>query len=174
MMERINNWLYHHPEFCDLATVLAPLLFIFLLMICMNSCSTIKEVPIQYIDRVEYKDTTIYIKDTIKIEVPKEVVKEVIPQVDTSYLETSVASSIAYLDTAKRSIYHKIQQKGHIDILYDTLVTVQYVDRYIEKEVPVIQTVDRYKRDTLFWISVIFNVIILMYIAFKIYLKIKL
>ena len=134
------------------------LCLIALCLVSIISCSTIKEVPIQYIDRVEYRDTTIFIRDTIKIEVPKEVVKEIIPQIDTSYLETSVASSIAYLDTTKKALYHKIEQKGDIKILYDTLVRVQYVDRYIEKEVPVIQTVEKYKRDTLFWMSIIFNV----------------
>lgn len=169
-MKKYKYIMYKVDEYM---TVLLPFFFVMLILFCLNSCGPLKEIPIQYIDRIEYRDTTIYIKDTIKIEVPKEVVKEVIPDIDTSYIETSIASSIAYVDTTKRAIYHKLEQNGEIKILYDTLVKVQYVDRYIEKEVPVIQTVEKYKRDSIFWISIILNIIVVLIIAFKIYLKTK-
>lgn len=171
MMERINNWLYHHPEFCDLATVLTPLLFIFLLMICMNSCSTIKEVPIQYIDRVEYKDTTIYIKDTIKVEVPKEIIKEIVPEDTTSILRTSVALSEAKVE--KGMLKHRLEQKGTIPAQIDTIIKLQYVDRYIEKEKPVIQTVEKPIRDNIFWFSILFNLTVVLLFAFRIYIKFR-
>lgn len=107
------------------------------------------------------------------VPIEKEVIKEVIPELDTSYLETSVAKSVAYLDTAKRKLHHTLTQEGKVEYIVDTFYTTTYVDRYIEK--PVIQEVEviRYKRDNLFWISIIFNVIMLCFLIFKIYLKLR-
>jgi hypothetical protein len=118
----------------------------------MTSCAGIKEIPVQTVEKVVYRDSLIYINDTLRVEVPKEVVKEVIPHIDTSYLKTSLAESIAYLDTTERKLYHTLTQKGEIKIKYDTIVKVQYVDRIVEKEVPVEVEVIKYKRDTFFWV----------------------
>lgn len=148
---------------------------ILIVMICVSfvGCGSVKYVPVGTETVVEYRDTTIFVKDTITIEVPKEVVKEVVPALDTSIVSTSLAESIAYLDTTKRSIYHKIEQKGSIPILYDTLVTVKYVDRYINKEIP-IEVVKEVKHiPNWCWYSLIFNVVIVLFIAFRIYLKTK-
>ena len=92
---------------------------------------------------------------------------------DTSYLETSVAKSVAYLDTAKRKLHHTLTQEGEVRTIIDTFYTTTYVDRYIEK--PVIQEVEviKYKRDNIFWFSIIFNVIVLCFIGMKIYLKLR-
>lgn len=157
-----------------LFVALAPILFIALvLLLCLVGCSTIKEVPVNTVEKVVVRDTTIYVKDTIKVEVPKQVVKEVIPQLDTSILSTSVAESIAYLDTTKRSIYHKLTQKGHIPIIYDTLVKVQYVDKYINKEIP-IEVVKEVKYIPEWcWYSLIANIVFILLIAFRIYLRFK-
>lgn len=149
------------------------MLMLIMAFVSLVSCSTVKYVPVGTETVVEYRDTTIFVKDTITIEVPKEVVKEVVPALDTSIVSTSLAESIAYLDTTKRSIYHKIEQKGTIPILYDTLVTIKYVDRYINKEVP-IEVVKEVKHiPNWCWYSLIFNVVIVLFIAFRIYLKTK-
>ncbi len=148
-------------------------LIILLMILGISSCATTQYVPTTTIDRVVYKDTTIVINDTIMIPIEKEVVKEIIPDLDTSYLETSVAKSVAYLDTAKRKLHHTLTQEGEIRTIIDTFYTTTYVDRYIEK--PVIQEVEviKYKRDNIFWFSIIFNVIVLCFIAFKIFFKLK-
>lgn len=121
-------------------------------LIMMTSCAGIKEIPVQTVEKVVYRDSLVYINDTIRVEVPKEVVKEVIPQIDTSYLKTSLAESVAYLDTTERKLHHTLTQKGEIKIKYDTIVKVQYVDRIVEKEVPVEVEVIKYKRDTFYWV----------------------
>lgn len=126
------------------ALILSAFLFI--------SCASIKEVPVQTVETVVYRDSLIYIRDTLKIEVPKEIVKEVLPQIDTSYLKTTLAESIAYIDTLERKLHHTLKQKGEIKIKYDTIVKIEYVDRIITKEVPVQVEVIKYTRDTLFWI----------------------
>lgn len=134
-------------------------------------CGSIKEIPVINTEKIVYRDTTIYIRDSVFIEVPKEVIKEIVPEDTTSILRTSVALSEAKIE--KGMLHHRLEQKGQVKAQIDTVVTVQYVDRIIEKEVPIEVEVVKYKRDTIFWLSIIFNVIVLLLTAFKIYLKLK-
>jgi hypothetical protein len=144
---------YNKEEIKKIITIFIPSLIILVIgLLMMTSCAGIKEIPVQTVEKVVYRDSLIYINDTLRVEVPKEVVKEVIPHIDTSYLKTSLAESIAYLDTTERKLYHTLTQKGEIKIKYDTIVKVQYVDRIVEKEVPVEVEVIKYKRDTFFWV----------------------
>lgn len=134
-------------------------------------CGSIKEIPVINTEKIVYRDTTIYIRDSVFIEVPKEVIKEIVPEDTTSILRTSVALSEAKIE--KGMLHHRLEQKGQVKAQIDTVVTVQYVDRIIEKEKPIEVEVVKYKRDTIFWFSIIFNVIVLLLTAFKIYLKLK-
>ena len=137
-------------HFC---TYLVPSLIILTIgLLLMTSCGSVKQIPVQTVEKVVYRDSLIYLKDTLRIEVPKEVIKEVVQQMDTSYLKTSLAESIAYVDTTEHKLHHTLTQKGELKIQYDTIVTVQYVDRIIEKDVPVEVEVVKYKRDTFFWV----------------------
>lgn len=140
--------------------------------LCLWGCSTVKEIPVQTVEKIVYKDTTIFFRDTVTIEVPKEVVKEIVPQDTTSILRTSVAFSEAKID--KGMLHHKLEQNGAIPVQIDTVITVQYVDKIIEKEVPVKVEVIKHKRDNIFWFSIIFNILIVLIIILKIYLKFKL
>jgi hypothetical protein len=111
----------------------------------------VKEVPIEKIEKVIYKDSLIYIHDTLQVKIPYEVVKEVKLPIDTSRLKTSFAESIAYVDTAENKLHHTLKQHGNIHVPLDTVVKIQYVDRLVMEEVPVEVEVIKYKRDTLFW-----------------------
>lgn len=147
------------------------LILLSMILFSFVGCSAYKQIPINDIEKIVYKDTTIYVNDTVNVAVPFEVVREVLPKMDTSYLQTSVASSIAYLDTAKRQIHHTLQQKGVVQAKLDTVVTVQYIDRFIQKEVPVEVEVIKYKRDVIYWLSIMLNIIAIMIFGFKIYIK---
>lgn len=125
---------------------------IIILTFILLGCGTTKQIPVQNVEKIIYKDTIITIKDTLKIEVPKEIVKEVVPQIDTSYIKTSLAESTAYLDTTQRKLVHTLKQTGVLKVKYDTIISVQYVDRIITKDVPVEVEVIKYKRDTFFWV----------------------
>lgn len=93
-------------------------------------------VPTEAETIIEYRDTTIRLVDTIKVEVPREVIKEVMPILDTSRLETSVAYSEAYVDTIERKLHHRLQNKETaLKGKLDTIVRVEYINKYIEKEV---------------------------------------
>ena len=134
-------------------------------------CGSIKEIPVINTEKIVYRDSTIYIRDSVFIEVPKEVIREIVPEDTTSILRASVALSEAKIE--KGMLHHRLEQKGQVKAQIDTVVTVQYVDRIIEKEVPIEVEVVKYKRDTIFWFSIIFNVIVLLLTGFKIYLKLK-
>lgn len=144
---------------------------IMVVVICISfvGCGSIKEVPVQTVEKIVYKDTTIHIKDTVKIEVPKEVVKEIVPQDTTSILRTSVALSEAKIE--KGMLHHKLSQIGHIKAQIDTVVTVQYVDRIVQKEVPIEVEVEKRVIPNWAWISLIINIVIFLLFIFKIYLK---
>lgn len=148
-------------------------LFALILLLVAVSCGTTKYIPVETIEKIEYRDSLIYIKDTITIPIEKEVIKEVIPSIDTSYLETSVAKSVAYLDTAKRQLHHTLTQEGEVKTIIDTTHIITYVDRIVEKEVPVEVEVEKPYIPTFFWIMTIYAAIITLLIAFRAYLKFK-
>lgn len=155
MIDRIKYWWWGSTELWeDLASIFIPAAFIIAVAICSNSCGAIKEIPVQTVERVEYRDSLVYIHDTVTVEIPREKVVQLLPKLDTSILNTSLAESVAYVDTAKMSIYHTLEQKGTVQVQYDTIVKTEYVDRVYEKEVPVEIEVIKYKRDALFWVLV--------------------
>lgn len=157
-------------EMRRILTVLLPALMILVGGLLLVSCGATKEIPVQYIDRIEYRDSVIFIHDSIEVPVPVEIVKEVIPQLDTSYLKTSVAESIAYLDTTKRKLHHTLEQKGTIKTVYDTVVKIKYVDRIIKQDVPIEVEVIKYRRDALFWVLVGWALLCVAYAIIKIFL----
>lgn len=144
-----------------------------LLYVLLCGCSTIKEVPIQQIDRIEYRDSVVFVHDTISVPVPYEVVREVIPDIDTSYLETSVARSVAYLDKDKKQLSHSLEQKGEVKTKYDTVLVVEYVDKYIEREIPVPVEVEKPYIPKFFWIVTIYAAIISTWWLIKLWMKLR-
>lgn len=144
-----------------------------LLYVLLCGCSTIKEVPIQQIDRIEYRDSVVFVHDTISVPVPYEVVREVIPDIDTSYLETSVARSVAYLDKDKKQLSHSLEQKGEVKTKYDTVIVVEYVDKYIEREIPVEVEVEKPYIPKFFWIVTIYAAIISTWWLIKLWMKLR-
>jgi hypothetical protein len=151
-------------------TILLPALILLVSGLLSTSCGALKEVPVQTIEKIVYRDSLIYVKDTLTVPVPYEKVVEVIPDIDTSYLETSVAKSLAYLDTTKRKLHHTLEQKGTIKYIHDTVHVVEYIDRIVEKEVPVEIEVVKYKRDSLFWVLVGWALLCVAYAIIKIFL----
>ena len=155
-MERLRQILkdwFTDPVVVDLLCIIVPVLLFVLVGVC-TGCSVTKEIPIQTIEKIEYRDSLIYVRDTIQVPVTVEKVVEVLPELDTSYLETSVAKSTAYLDNESRKLHHTLEQKGTVEYIYDTVLVTQTVDRIVEKEVPVEVEVIKYKRDALFWVLV--------------------
>lgn len=168
-MERLKRKIYYlvtDPVVIDMLCIIIPVL-LFGLVAMFTGCSTLKEVPVQTVEKIEYRDSLVYVHDTLTIPIPYEKIVEVVPEIDTSYLETSVAKSTAYLDTAKRKLHHTLEQKGSIKYIHDTVHVVEYVDRVYEKEVPVEVEVIKYKRDALFWVLVGWTLLTLLVMVLR-------
>lgn len=60
---------------------------------------------------IEHKDSVTYKVDTLRIKVPVEKIKEVVPELDTLKMETSVAKAVAYLDTTTRTLKGALENK---------------------------------------------------------------
>lgn len=103
---------------------------IILTLFTVCGCSTIKYVPIES-DREVKVVTEIVYRD-----LPKESHSQM--TVDTSRVETSLAESTAYIDTATNMISHSIRNKvDSIRVEYKFLERKVYRDSIITKEVPV-------------------------------------
>lgn len=139
-----------------------------LVLLFLISCGSTKYIPTDTKETIVYRDSIIYLKDTIKIDVPKIIVKEVVPMVDTSYLETEIAESIAFLDTLNKEIVHTLEQKGTLKAPIDTLIIVEYKDREIEKEIIKEVEVEVPKYNGFFYFLLSFFVLCLLCLIFKI------
>ena len=136
----LSSWTYKAivgPFMCQIAAFLAALF----VLLGIGGCSTVKYVPIQTEERVEVRDSLIYIRDTVTVEIPKEIVKEIVPSDTISILKTSVAVSEARLEQGH--LHHTLEQSGTIKTkIYTFYVTkivekAVYKDRPVEVEVPV-------------------------------------
>ena len=140
-------------------------------MFVLVSCGTTKYTPVQTIEKIEYRDSIVYVNDTITIEVPKEKVVYVVPADTLSRISTSLAFSEAKVE--KGILTHTLEQKGQIKTKIDTFFMVKYIDRIVEKEVPVEVEIEKPYIPTFFWIVAIYAAIITLLIACKAYLKLK-
>lgn len=108
---------------------------IILFTLLLASCSTIKYVPVKSEDiyHTEYitKDSIVY--------TPVEVIKEVAPELDTLYMETTVAKAKAYLDTNLNTLKGEMKNKKEIiyrdKIVYRDSIIIQKQEIPIEIEV---------------------------------------
>ena len=142
-----------------------------LILLGLSGCSTVKYVPIQTEEKVIVKDSLIYVRDTVTVEVPKEVVKEIVPADTTSILKTSVAMSEARLEEGR--LYHSLEQSGAVKTVVDTCYVTRIEEKVVYQDRPIEVPKEVKHIPTFFWWSLIFNIITVLFIAFKIYLKLK-
>ena len=144
------------------------------IILCMfSSCRTIQYVPVETDTKIEYRDTTIY-KDSV-IYIPKETIREVMPLMDTLYLETSLAQSWAAVDTSMRVLLGELKNKKGITEKITYKEKTVYRDSIVVQAVPV--EVEKIKEvKTHFWYEKIlwfFSIIGLVALGMKIYPLIK-
>ena len=109
---------------------------LFIALIFLTGCSTVKYVPVETAQEVKVVTETVYRDTVIYRDLPKESHSQM--AVDTSRVETSLAESTAYLDTATNMISHSIKNKvDSIRVEYKYLDKKVYRDSIIMKEVPV-------------------------------------
>lgn len=135
----------------------------------MVACSTIKYVPTN--SNTNIKDSVVVnVIDSIRI-IPVEVVKDIVPQYDTLHLETSLAKSIAYVDTTNHILRGSIENKNDIVYRIKYKDRIVYKDSISVKEVPI--PVDKivYKH---YWYEkylIIFSILCLIGICIKLFIK---
>lgn len=126
-----------------------PYIYAILLLIC-TSCATQKvsmntdvqkdSVSVVVVESIVYRDTTIYVE--VPVEVIKEI-KEILPDTDTSHLETSIAVSEAWVNAGKlnHTLSHKpnasIQQTIPVPEKHTQKDSVVISIKEVVKEVPV-------------------------------------
>lgn len=161
-------------------------ILISLFALSIIGCGSLKQVPINnnteiiYRDSLILRDSTRYIDSVIYVQIPREKVMEIISQIDTSYLETTVAKSVAYVDTNLLMIVHSLENRD--TVLQEKIV---YKDRYITetkivykdsiqiKEIPVEVEVEKIKYPKTYWYLLGFFIIVVGIFIVRIYLKFK-
>ena len=138
---------------------------LFLILLLLTSCSTIKYIPVKGEDIYH----TEYITKGSIVYTPVEVIKEVAPELDTLYMETSVAKAKAYLDTNLNIL--KGEMKNKKEIIYKDKIV--YRDSIIiqKQEVPV--EVEVVKKVVPKWVyySLGLNILILSFFLGRLILK---
>lgn len=153
-------------------------LYIVAVLFCFG-CASVKEVPVNThqidsvrVERVvEYRDTTIY------VEVPHEVIKEVVPELDTLFMENRVATSTTFLDTTTRTLRGELKTKPTKlpqPVKLPETTEKEEIVREVIKEVPVTVEVEKRYIPTWCWYSLIGNIVVVLFIGFRLYLKFKL
>ena len=117
-------------------------------------------------DSVINKDSIIYI--------PIEVYKDYSSFQDTLFLETSLAKAMAWNDTSNWMLNGWIENKQAIQYKYIEVDKWHTKDSIVEKEVPVPYEVEVIKTRIPWWalITLTWTLLCLVYVGFKIYLKI--
>lgn len=146
----LTGWWYSHIPVLNnekiraVTPYLLGMFTLLLLLLLTVGCAANKKVtyiPTQTIEKIEYRDTTIHVRDTIYVEIPKERVVEVVPELDTLKMETTVATATAYLDTNSRQLRGEIRNKNtKLPTKIDTVFVVTTKNHYLEK--PIIQEVE--------------------------------
>ena len=140
-------------------------------LLTVMGCSTAKYVPVETIERIEYRDSVVYVNDTITIEVPKEKVVYVGPADTLSQISTSLAFSEAKVEQGV--LTHTLEQKGQIKTQIDTfyITQIKEVEKMVEVPIEVVKEVKHIPNWC--WWSLIANVIVVCFIGFRIYLKLS-
>ncbi len=150
-----------------------------LIAVLFAACSPkIVYVPTSTDTHIEYRDSVIYKVDTLRIPVPVETIKEVVPPMDSLKMETSVAEAKAWIDTATNTLKGEMKNKktelSQPQVIYKERTV--YRDSLVEKEVPVpVEVEKKVPFVPFFWkfFSVI-GILAVAFIVFKLLFKFKL
>lgn len=141
------------------------------ILLTFIGCSTIKYVPIESETKIIQKDSLIYVRDTVTVEIPKEVIKEIVPADTTSILKTSLAMSEARLEEGR--LHHTLEQSGAVKTVVDTCYVTRIEEKVVYQDRPIEVPKEVKHIPSFFWWSLILNIITVLFIIFKIYLRLK-
>ena len=150
-------------------------ILIYMLILLLSSCSTIKYAPIKNDTVTNVKDSIVWHDSTIVNYITKERVVDIVQQYDTLLLETDYAKSMSYVDTTHHVLRGEIENKDTVPLKKEIKWKEKIIEKEIikEVEVPVEVLVEKKIIPKWCWFRVIFNVIVLCYIMCKIYFIFK-
>lgn len=146
-------------------------LILVILAVLFTACSTIKYVPIATDTNTEVRDSIIY-RDSV-IYVPKEVIKEIVPHLDTLKMENSTSKATAYLDTTYNALRGTLESKENVVYRYIEREKIREVHDTTRIEIPVEVSKVVYKTPKWAWWTLILSIVFIALIGLKIYLKLK-
>ncbi len=144
----------------------------------MCSCATVREVPINTVQKdstrvervIEYRDTTIY------VDVPREIIREAVLELDTLIMENSVAVSRSFFDTNTKTLKGELRNKN-VSLPHDTklpeFIEKEFVFEEAEKEVPVKVEIEKPFIPKIFWWSLGANAVFVILTVFRIYRRFR-
>jgi hypothetical protein len=98
---------------------------VFLLVLCLASCSPRVIVEKVIETRIERRDSLVYRDTLIKVSIPLEKDQAIVQLGDTSKLQTTVAESVAYVDSTGR-LHHTLEnRRGNLSAVVK--IPVRYV-----------------------------------------------
>ena len=132
------------------------------------SCGTPKYITVK--EKEYIKDTVLIKADTVKVNIPVEVKVNVVPELDTLKMETSVAEAEAYLDTLTQTLKgtlknKKTELKKEIQVVEKT----KYVEHKVEVPVPY----EVVKTKTPLWAWIILSINVGLIVGFLLILFLK-
>ena len=108
------------------------------LIFMFSACATVRYVPVETVKEVAVHDTTYVRADTVRVEVPVFHEKEVVPIMDTLFMESSLAEVRAWADTSTRTLKGTLDhKKAALEKEIIVKERVVYRDSVVTKEVPV-------------------------------------
>lgn len=142
-----------------------------MLLFVLAGCGTIKYVPVETKTEIRYVDS-LRIKDSTVV-IPIERIVDIVATYDTLKLETSVASSTAYVDTTVHKLVGKIENKQGVQYRYIYKDRIEYRDsiRTVEKPVPV--EVVKSVTPKWAWSTLVFSILVILCFGIKFFVWLK-
>jgi len=158
---------FRHKKLVWAVFVALAALFLIFLVGCKPKQVIVEKEKLVYVtkDSIVHRDSTVY--------VPVEVYKDYSSLLDTLFLSTSIAKAWSTVDTNKMLLVGEIRNIKALEVKYIEVEKWHTKDSlvYKDKEVPVPVEVIKTKTPKWAWITLIWTLICLVYVGFKIYLK---
>lgn len=146
------------------------LIFLTWVAILACSCATPKYITVK--EKEYIKDTVLIKADTVKVDIPVEVKVNVVPELDTLKMETSVAEAEAYLDTLTQTLKGTLKnKKTELKKEIQTVEKIKFVEHKVE--VPVPYEVVKTKTPRWAWIMLSINVGLIVGFLLILFLKFR-
>lgn len=146
---------------------------------CVCSCGNTRFIPVESekTEKIEYKDSTIWnIKDSV-VYIPVERYKDYTGFLDTLTIEGTLSIAKAWNDTTRHILTGTLENKEGFSKETKTEYRYKIVEKtdtvFVKEPVPYPVTKIERKIPKWVWVSLVFNLLVLLWIGLRIYLRLK-